>query len=159
MYRSQFIQFVTVASWLWVSPENLARSEQFGSIAQNGSDNTCQIDRFIAEELSPISNPPTGLSGVASIAISCRGTASGNLLLTLNPSVVHNGGAKMQFVRQSGVLAGANTNPATSAITVPISSQGSQTGNGRVRVDIVAPSGKLLKVANDYKLVLTAVFN
>ncbi|AFY91901.1 hypothetical protein [Chamaesiphon minutus] len=159
MYRSQFIQFVAVASWLWMSQENIARSEQFGLIAQNGNDNTCQIDRFIAEELLPNSNPATGLRGLASIAVSCRGNASGNLLLTLNPSVVYNGGAKMQFVSQSGVLAGATTNPATSTISVPISSQGIQSGNGSIRVAIVAPSGKLLKAARDYKLVLTAVFN
>jgi hypothetical protein len=159
MYRSQFIQFVTVAGWLWASQGNLTHAEQFGFIAQNGNDNTCQIDRFIAEELLPISNPATGLSGVASIAISCRGNATGNLILTLNPLVVYNGGAKMQFVSQSGVLAGATTNPATSTISVPISSQGDRTGTATIRVEIVAPSGKLLKAANDYKLVLTAAFN
>ena len=157
MYRANFFKLVTVASCLWVSQGNYAQAEQVGLVAQ--AVNTCQIDSFTAGELLPVSNPPTGLTGTFSIAISCTGTASGNLLLTLNPSVVNNGGAKMQFVSMSGVLAGANTNPSTNTITVPISSQGNQTGNGSVRVDIVAPSGKLLTSANNYKLVVTAAFN
>lgn len=157
MYRAQVLNFITVTSCLWVSQGNYAQAEPMGLIAQSTNDNTCQIDSFTAEELSPTSNPPTGLTGTFSIAVSCTGTASGNLLLTLNPSVVYNGGAKMQFVNKSGVLAGANTNPSTNTITVPISSQGNQTGTGSVRVDIVAPSGKLLQAANNYKLVINAV--
>jgi hypothetical protein len=157
MYRANFLKVVTVAGWLWVSQGNYAQAEQVGLVAQ--AVNTCQIDSFTAGELLPVSNPPTGLTGTFSIAISCTGTASGNLLLTLNPSVVYNGGAKMQFVNKSGLLAGANTNPSTTTITVPISSQGNQIGNGLVRVDIVAPSSKLLRAANSYKLVVTAALN
>jgi hypothetical protein len=151
------IRLVTVAGWFWVCQGNIAQAEQVGLIAQNT--NTCKIDSFTAGELLPVADLPTGLTGTFSIAISCTGTASANLLLTLNPSVVHNGGAKMQFVSKSGLLTGANTNPSPNTITVPISSQGNQTGNGSVRLEIVAPSGKLLKAANNYKLVVTAALN
>jgi hypothetical protein len=158
MYRANFFKLVTVAGCLWVSQENYAQAEQVGLVAQ--SVNTCQIDTAIVGELLPVSNPSTGLTGTFSIAISCTGTASGNLLLTLNPSVVYNGGAKMQFVNKSGLLAGANTNPSTNTITVPISWQpDNQTGNGVVRVDIVAPSSKLLTAENNYKLVVTTALN
>jgi hypothetical protein len=159
MYRANFFKLVTVAGLLWVSQGNYAQAEQVGLVAQ--AVNTCQIDSLQKDEdLSPISNPPTGLTGEFSITISCTGNASGNLLLTLNSSsVVYNGGAKMQFVRKSGVLAGANTNPSTSTITVPISSQGNQMGTGSVRVEILAPSGKFLKAANNYQLSVTATFN
>jgi hypothetical protein len=157
MYQPQFIRLVAIAAWLWVSQGNYAQAGHFGLITQNV--NTCKIDSFTAGELLPVANPPTGLTGTFSIAISCTGTASANLLLTLNPSVVHNGDAKMQFVSMSGLLAGANTNPAPNTITVPISSQGNQTGNGSVRLEIVAPSGKFLKAANNYNLVVTAALN
>ena len=158
MYRANFFKLVTVAGLVWVSQGNYAQAEQVGLVAQ--AVNTCRVDSTIIEELLPISNPSTGLTGKFSVALTCTGTASGNLLLTLNPSVVYNGGAKMQFVNKSGLLAGANTNPSTTTITVPISWQpDNQTGNGVVRVDIVAPSSQLLIAANNYKLVVTAALN
>lgn len=157
MYRSQFFKLVTVASWLWVGQGNSAQAEQMGLVAQ--AVNTCRIDSVVNEELLPVSNPATGLTGTFSVAVRCTGTASGNLLLTLNPSVVYNGGAKMQFVSKSGLLAGANTNPSTTTITVPISWKDNQTGNAVVRVDVMAPSGKLLNAANNYQLVVTAALN
>jgi hypothetical protein len=161
MFQAHFLKLVTVAGWLWVSLGNLAQAEQVGLIAQdsnsNAQGNTCQIDSFTGGELLPVSNPPTGLTGTLSIAISCNGNISNkNLLLTLNPVVFYNGGAKMQFVSKPGLLAGANTNPSTNTITIPISSTGNQSGTGQVRVDIVALSSKLLKAANNYKLVITA---
>lgn len=159
MYRAQFFKFVTVASLLVVSQGNHVQAEQVGFIAQAVAENTCQIDSLTGSELITVANPSTGLTGNISIVISCKGNATGTLLLTLNPSVVYNGGAKMQFVSKSGVLAGAGDSPSTNVITVPITSTGNQTGNAVVRVDIVAPSGKLLRAASNYNLVVNVAFN
>ncbi len=159
MYQLRFLKFVTVALCLWVCQGNVAQAEQTGVKTQNGNANTCRIDSLTAGELSPISDPPTGLTGILAVAISCRGSVTGNLQLTLNPAVIYNGGVKMQFVSGTGVLASANTNSVTNTITIPVNSQGVTTGNGRVRVDIVAPSDELLQPANNYSLVMTAAFN
>jgi hypothetical protein len=159
MYQLRFFKFVTVAICLWVSQGNVAQAEQTGIKTPNGNANTCRIDSLTAGELSPISDPPTGLTGMLTVAISCKGSVAGNLQLNLNPAVVYNGGVKMQFVNGSGVLASANTNSATNTINIPVNSQGATTGNARVRVDIVAASDELLQPANNYSLVITAAFN
>jgi hypothetical protein len=159
MYQLRFFKFVTVAICLWVSQGNVAQAEQTGIKTPNGNANTCRIDSLTAGELSPISDPPTGLTGMLTVAISCKGSVVGNLQLNLNPAVVYNGGVKMQFVNGSGVLASANTNSATNTINIPVNSQGATTGNARVRVDIVAASDELLQPANNYSLVITAAFN
>jgi hypothetical protein len=159
MYQLRFLKFVTVALCLWVCQGNVTQAEQTGVKTPNGNANTCRIDNLMAGELSPISDPPTGLSGILTVAISCQGNAVGNLQLTLNPAVIYNGGIKMQFLNGTGVLASANTNSVTNTITIPINSQGVTTSNGRVRVDIVAPSDELLQPANNYSLVMTAAFN
>lgn len=156
MHWARFFKIVTVASWLWGGQGNLAQS---GQVTSNGNDNTCQIDRFTAGELLPVSDPPTALTGEFSIAISCKGNAHGNLLLTLNSLTVYNGVAEMQFVVKSGILAGVSTSPSANTITIPVNSQGNGVGNGQGRVNILAPSGSLLRAANDYKLVVTASFN
>jgi hypothetical protein len=159
MYQLRFFKFVTVAICLWVSQGHVAQAEQTGVSPPNGNANTCRIDSLTAGELLPISDPPTGLTGTFAVAISCKGSVMGNLKLTLNPAVIYNGGVKMQFVNGTGVLASVNTNSAIGTITIPINSQGVTTGNGRVRVDIVAPSDELLQPANNYALVITAAFN
>jgi hypothetical protein len=159
MYQLRFLKFVTVAICLWVGQGNVAQAQQTGVKTPNGSPNTCRIDSLTAGELSPISDPPTGLTGMLAIAISCKGNVVGNLQLTLNPAVTYNGRVKMQFVSGFGVLASANTNSVTNTITIPVNSQGATTGNGRVRVEIVAPSDELLNPANNYSLVMTAAFN
>jgi hypothetical protein len=159
MYQLRFLKFVPVALCLWVCPGNVSQAEQTGVKTQNGNASTCRIDNLTAGDLSPISDPPTGLTGIFTIAISCKGNVMGNLQLTLNPAVIYNGGVRMQFVNGTGVLASANTNSVTNTITIPINSQGVTTGNGRVRVDIVAPSDELLQPANNYALVMTAAFN
>jgi hypothetical protein len=153
MQTSQFIKLVAIASWLWVSQGNIAHAEQMGLIAQAST--ACNVNSLTAGDLSTSSLPPTGLTADVSIAITCPSGATGSLQLTLNPSVVNNGGAKMRFVTSSGVLSGASTTAVANTITVPIS-QG--TGTGIVRVDLAALNSKLLKSATDYKLIVTADF-
>jgi hypothetical protein len=154
MQSAQFVTLVTVASCLWVSLGHIAHAEKPLYIAKQ--DNACQIKNLTAGELLSISDPPTKLTATYSISIGCRGNATGNLKLTFNPSVVYNGEATMQFLSTSGLLTGAASVATSNAITVPISSQGNQTGDGLIRVYIVAPPGKLLRAATNYKLVVDA---
>jgi hypothetical protein len=154
MQSVQFLKLVTVASCVWVSLESFATAEQLQLIAKQ--DNTCQIEKLTAGELASISEPPTKLTATHSISLGCQGNATGSLKLTFNPSVVYNGEATMQFISGSGVLNGANSFPAVNTMTIPISSNGVLTGDGLIRVYIVAPPGKLLKAATNYQLVLDA---
>jgi hypothetical protein len=154
MQSAQFIKLVTVASWLWVNQGNFAGAEPLWIIAKQ--DNACKINNFVAEDLAATANPPIKLTGTYSISVGCRGNATGNLKLTFNPSVVYNGAVTMQFISTSGVLAGANSLTTGNTMTVPISSHGDRTGDGLIRVSIVAPPGKLLKAAKNYQLVLDA---
>jgi hypothetical protein len=150
----QLIRLVAVISCLWGNLESFAQAEQLRLIAKQ--ENGCQLKNLTAGELLSISDPPTKLSTIHSISISCPGNATGNLKLTFHPSVVYNGEATMQFISGSGVLAGANSFPAANTMTIPISSSGDLTGNGLIRVSIIAPPGKLLRAAINYKLVLDA---
>ena len=154
MHSVQFIKLVTVASYLWVNLESFAHAEQLLLIAKQ--DNACQIKNLTAGELLSISEPPNKLTTTYSISVGCQGNATGNLKLTFNPSVVYNGEVTMQFVSNSGVLAGASSFPAANTMTIPIAANGTLTGDGLIRVSIIAPPGKLLKAATNYKLVLDA---
>ncbi|PSB56916.1 hypothetical protein [Chamaesiphon polymorphus] len=154
MYRSQFIQFVTVASWLWLSSGNLARSVPIALATEPTP--SCQIVTFRGGELMQNSLPPTRVSGILDLAIVCQGNALGNLSVTLEPIVVHNGIGSMRFVNSSGLLAGANPNPTSTIITIPISSQGDGRGNARLMVEIVGQEGKLLRSGSDYRLSISA---
>jgi hypothetical protein len=159
MHTAQFIKFVTVAGWLWVSQGNLVRSEQVGLIAQVP---TCNVDKLSAPDglSTTIGTPPTGLSGRISISITCPSGVGGNLRLILNPMVVNNGGAKMKFASGSGALNGVSTSDSTGTIDVVIpAATGNRTGTGSIQVDIANTSGKLLKSANNYNLIVTADFN
>lgn len=100
--------------------------------------------------------PPTRLSTTLDLAVVCQGNASGNLSVTLESIVVHNGSGSMRFVNSSGLLAGANPNPTSTNITIPISSQGDGRGNAQLMVEIVAPPGKLLRSGSDYRLSIGA---
>lgn len=154
MRSAQLLKLVTVASCWWISLGSFAQAEQRWFIAKQ--DNACQIKNFVAGELSPSSNPPTKLTGTYSISIGCQGNATGNLRLSFTPAVVYNGEATMQFISNSGVLAGASSIPPASTMTIPINSNGDQTGDGLIRVSIVAPPGKLLKAASNYQIVIDA---
>lgn len=154
MQLVQLIKLVAVISCLWGSLESFATAEQLRLIAKQ--ENACHIKNLTAGELLSISEPPTKLTATYSISLGCQGNATGNLKLTFNPSVVYNGEATMQFISNSGVLAGANSFPAANTMTVPIATNGNLTGDGLIRVYIVAPPGKLLKAAINYKLVLDA---
>jgi hypothetical protein len=161
MHTTQFIKLVSVAGWLWVSQGNLVRSEQVGLIAQSST--PCTVSSLTAGDLLPSSSPVTALTGTISIAITCPSGVGGTLQLSLQPtpiSVVNNGGAKMGFVSKSGTLTVANTATSTGTIEVVIpAATGIRTGTGSIQVDINALNSKLLKSANDYKLVVTADFN
>lgn len=154
MQLVQLIKLVAVISCLWGNLESFATAEQLRLIAKQ--ENGCQLKKLTAGELLSISDPPTRLSTTHSISISCPGNATGNLKLTFHPSVIYNGEATMQFVSSSGVLAGANSFPAATTMTIPIGATGDLTGDGLIRVSIIAPPGKLLKAAINYQLVLDA---
>jgi hypothetical protein len=154
MRLAQLLKLVTVASYWWVSIGTFAHAEKIWFIAKQ--DNTCQINNFTAGELAPSSNPPTKLTGTYSISIGCQGNATGNLRLNFTPAVVYNGEATMQFISNSGVLAGASSIPPASTMIIPISSNGAKTGDGLIRVSIVAPPGRLLRAASNYQIVIDA---
>jgi hypothetical protein len=158
MYQSQLFKFVTFTSYLWLSQGTILYAAQDGLISQSNT-NICQVNSAAARELLANSSPATALNGNVSININCSGNASGNLQLTLDPSVVHNGRASMRFTSGSGVLSNIDANISANTIIIPISSQGDRIGNGQLRVDITAPSGQLLKSASDYQLVIATVFN
>jgi hypothetical protein len=154
MYRSQFIQFVTAASWLWMGQENIDRSIPIALAAEPTP--SCEIVTLRGGELMPNAISPTRLSGTLDLAIVCQGNASGNLSVTLESIVVYNGSGSMRFVNSSGLLAGANPNPTSSTITIPINSQGDGRGNGQLMVEVVAPQGMLLQSGSNYRLSVNA---
>ena len=160
MHTAQFIKLVSVAGWLWVSQGNLVRSEQVGLIAQSSA---CQVDRLTAEDLSTSGTPTTSLTGTVFITITCPSGVGGTLNLILNPTVVYNGGVRsMGFInnRVTGALASVSTTASPNPINVVIpAATGVRTGTGFIQVSIATSGGKLLKSANDYKLIVTADFN
>lgn len=140
---------------------------QFGSVSANESAasdslpmNSCKIDSFQREgEMVPVADPTVELRGNFSVKVFCQGSGSGRLRLTLNPVNVYNGDARMQVVSTTGLLAGASNIPTRNTLTIPLSWQGDGYGIGLLRVGIVAPSGKLLRSATDYSLVVDAAFD
>jgi hypothetical protein len=154
MYRSQFIQFVAVAGWLWASHGNLDRSASAVLAAEPAP--SCQLVTLKAGELLQNTLPATRLSGTLDVGIVCQGNATGTFSLKLESISVYNGSASMRFVNSSGLLAGANPNPTDSTLTIPINSQGDGRGNGRLFVEIVAPPGRLLQSGNNYQLSVSA---
>jgi hypothetical protein len=106
-----------------------------------------------------IADPPVELRGNLSIKIKCRGNGSSRLRLTLNPRNVYNGEVRIRLVSSTGLLGGVSDSPTSNTLTIPFSWRGDENGIGLLRVDIVAPSGKLLRAATDYSLVVNATID
>jgi hypothetical protein len=154
MYQLRFLKIITVASCLWVSQVHLVGAEQFGSV--NPAKDTCRILSLTGGELTPNSSIPlTRLTGVFSIVVKCD--SARNLRITFSQMNIRNAWAQIQFVGGTGIFASVMTNPAADSITIPISSTQSSGGDsGKIRVDLVAPGGKLLEAGNDYRIVVKA---
>jgi hypothetical protein len=94
------------------------------------------------------------------VTVNCNQSGK-SLSLTINTaaSTVYNGTGKIRFGGTTGVFAGVNTPgfPTTAPITAAIANPTAAIGDvGRVQSQIEAPTGKLLKAANNYKLVVDA---
>jgi hypothetical protein len=154
MYQLRFLKFVTVAIGLWVCQGSLVSAEQIGSVDR--AKDSCSILRITGGEFIPnASNPPTRLTGAFSVVVQCG--SSRNLRISLSQMNIHNAGTKIQIVGGSGVFASVMTTTTADSITIPISSTQSSGGDSvNVRVDLVAPSGRMLEAGNDYRIVVIA---
>jgi hypothetical protein len=139
MYQLRLLKFVTVAIGLWVCQGSLVCAEQVGA-----------VDR------APNSSVPlTRLTGAFSVVVKCGSPR--NLRISISQMNIHNAGTKIQIVGGSGIFASANTATNANSITIPISSTQSIGGDSvNVRVDLVAPSGKMLEAGNDYRVGVKA---
>jgi hypothetical protein len=154
MYQLRFLKFVTVAICLWVCQGSLVGAEQVGAVDR--AKDSCSILRLTGGEFTPNSSIPlTRLTGVFSVVVKC-GSAR-NLRISLSQMNIHNAGTKIQVVGGTGIFASANAATTADSITIPISSTQSSGGDSvKVRVDLVAPSGKMLAAGNDYRVVVKA---
>jgi hypothetical protein len=154
MYQLRFFKFVTVAICLWVGQASLVRAEQVGAV--DLAQDSCSILRLTGGEFTPNSSVPlTSLTGTFSVVVKCG--SSRNLRISLSQMNVRNAGTKIRIVGGSGIFASANAATTGNSITIPISSTQSSGGDSvNVRVDLVAPSGKMLEAGNDYRIVVKA---
>jgi hypothetical protein len=154
MYQLRLLKFVTVAICLWVCQGSLVGAEQVGSVDR--AKDTCSILRLTGGEFTPNSSVPlTRLTGAFSVVVKCG--SSRNLRITISQMNIRNAGTKIQIVGGSGIFASANAATTADSITIPISSTQSSGGDSvNVRVDVVAPSGKMLEAGNDYRIVFKA---
>jgi hypothetical protein len=154
MYQLRFFKFVTVAICLWVSQGSLVGAEQVGTVDR--AKDSCSILSLTGGEFTPNSSMPlTRLTGLLSVVVKCSGYR--NLRISLSQMNIRNGWTKIQVVGGTGVFAGATASTTGDSITIPVSSTQSSGGDSvKVRVDLVAPSGKPLEAGNDYRIVVKA---
>jgi hypothetical protein len=152
MYQLRFLKFVTVAICLWVSQGSLVKAEQVETVDR--AKDSCSILRLTGGEFTPNSSVPlTRLTGAISVVVKCG--SSRNLRISISQTNIHNAGTKIQVMGGTGIFAGANASTTANSITIPISSTQSSGGDSvNVRVDLVAPSGKMLTAGNDYRIVV-----
>jgi hypothetical protein len=159
MSKVDVLRIFTLAGLLWFPQIDSVRANDDAPPAEI-PDNSCTINSLQREgEMVAIADPPVELRGNLSVKISCRGSGNSRLRLTLNPVNVYNGEVRMQLVSSTGLLVGASNSQTQNTFTIPFSWQGDGSGVGMFRVDIVAPSGKLLRAATDYSLVVNATFD
>jgi hypothetical protein len=154
MYQLRLLKFVTVAVCLWVSQGSLVAAEQVGAVDR--AKDSCIILRLTGGEFTPNSSVPlTRLTGAFSVVVKCGSPR--NLRISISQMNIHNAGTKIQIVGGTGIFASANTATNANSITIPISSTQSIGGDSvNVRVDLVAPSGKMLEAGNDYRVGVKA---
>jgi hypothetical protein len=152
MYQLRLLKFVTVAICLWVCQASLVGAEQVGSVDR--AKDSCIILRLTGGEFTPNSSIPlTRLTGAFSVVVKCG--SSRNLRISISQRNIHNAGTKIQVVGSTGIFASVNAATTADSITIPISSTQSSGGDSvKVRVDLVAPSGKMLEAGNDYRIVV-----
>jgi hypothetical protein len=94
------------------------------------------------------------------VVVQCNDSAKSlNLTINSGSSVVYNGTAKIRFNGETGIFEYVNQPalPSAGPITLLLANPTSSSGDtGRIQARIDAPTGKLLKAANDYKIVVDA---
>jgi hypothetical protein len=154
MCQLRFFKFVTVAICLWVSQGSIVGAEQVRVV--DLAQDSCSILSLTGGEFTPNSSIPlTRLTGVLSVVVKCG--VPRNLRISLSQMNIRNGWTKIQVVGGTGIFAGATASTTADTITIPISNTQSSGGDSvKIRVDLLAPSGKMLEAGNDYRIAVKA---
>lgn len=121
---------------------------------------TTSSDGALSEDPSPLATKLIAAGGDrGTVVVKCNdGTKNLNLAINTGSSVLYNGTAKIQLTaaNATGPFAIATTLSASS-IVVAIPNPTLAVGDtAKIRAEVSAPAGKLLKAANDYSLVVNA---